>query len=1151
MNKFYGRGLLCPFLTEINFRGVKLTLMMLTILCFNLFTVEVFAQSTKIDLKMTNSTVKEVLKSIESKSKYTFFYNDKAVDTNRIVSVNVTDKRVEDVLVVILPNCSYKIDNNKIIIVPRESPGVSSNQQKSKKLTGKVLDNLNEPVIGAAVAVAGTSVGAITNLDGDFELLVPEDATIQITYIGYQSYRAKVGEQTNITVILKEDSQLIDEVVVVGYGTQKKVNLTGAVTSVKTDDLNKIPTSNLSNTLAGRAPGVTVTTSSGMAGASSKIRMRGSFGEPLFVINNVIKDKASFDALDANEVENISFLKDAASASIYGSKAGNGVVLVTTKAGKNQKTEFQYKGTFSVSKTTRSLQDYSATDELIWYNRIAETKGRPAPFGKDMFDYFSDKSYNVNDYVWRNPSSQQHNISVNGGNERITYYMMMGYNDEKGSYKNLDFKKFNFRSDITAQISKRFSVNFNLSGNQNNYDRFYWPYDSVDDFNVPDFYRTTFNWTRLYPFYVDDKGNATDDTNANPVTAGSWNPVDMVLGNRYQKTTRRNFDGQVRFNLDLGQFIDGLSTSILAQYNAYDENIKGFLTHNKSYRFKSASAENKFKPGPIDPNDMVVHNLGSNYEGIRELVKLNHSYQFNWFLKYDKTFNEHAVSGLLVYEQSESGGKALNGTADDMLTTSVDQIFASSSDTQRRYFDGSEWEKARQSVVGRFNYAYDNKYIAEFSFRVDGNYKFAASERWGFFPSGSVAWRISEEKFMKNISWLSNLKLRGSYGTTGDDNNWDGEDNIAAFLWRESYKTGTGYMFGDNFRNGLKVGSTANPYISWAKLEVYDIGVDFGLFNNRLSGEFDYFYKNKNHILKARNRVVPGTYGASLSNENYAEQDWKGVEVSLKWSDSYRDFDYSIYANMGYVQDTWKVLDEPEGLESWRSAIGHPNTRLQGYYSDGIIRTQEQLDALPEDFTQFGRKPILGTLLYKDIRGANYSEGPDGKIDSNDKTFLSDKGTPRINYGVGFNVSWKGITLDVHFQGVGAYDRMIKTNNGDGVFQINDKPYFEIWTGDVWTPENVDAKYPRVSGEWQEEYGAAGSTYWMRNGAFLRLKNLNIGYSLPKRWFSKIGVNNVQLFVNGTNLFCISGIDEMDPEQETLDSYPLMRTFTGGLSINF
>ena len=421
---------------------MKIVLILLTVVLFKVSAVETYAQSTRIDLNMKNSTVKEVLKDIESKSEFTFFYNDNAIDTNRRVSINVAKKRIDEILTVILPECSYKVENKKIIIVPKALEDVATAQQQGKKLTGKVVDHNNEPIIGAAVAVAGTTIGTVTDIDGNFALQVPDNATLQVSYIGYQSFLEKVGNQTNLMITLKEDTQLIDEVVVVGYGTQKKVNLTGAITSVKTDDLNKIPTSNLSNTLAGRAPGVTVTTTSGMAGASSKIRMRGSFGEPLFVINNVIKDKAAFDALDPNEVDNISFLKDAASASIYGSKAGNGVVLVTTKAGKNQKPEFQYKGVFSVSNTTRPLQDYSATDELIWANRVAETKGLPSPYGQEIFDYFADKSYNVNDYVWRNPSSQQHNISVNGGSDRITYYMMLGFHDENGSYKKLDFQKY-------------------------------------------------------------------------------------------------------------------------------------------------------------------------------------------------------------------------------------------------------------------------------------------------------------------------------------------------------------------------------------------------------------------------------------------------------------------------------------------------------------------------------------------------------------------------------------------------------------------------------------------------------------------------------------------------------------------------------------
>lgn len=1129
---------------------MRITTFFLFLCVFASFAANTSSQNAKVNISGSNMTVGNFIDQIEKQTDYLFVYSKSEVNVNESIAVKNGNKSVAQYLseAFAATDVKYAFENDYIILTKNASPSVS---QQDKNITGIVTDSRGETIIGANVIVKGSSNGTITDLEGKFAISAPNGAILQVSYIGYLTKEMPVGNKSVINIVLTEDSQALDEVVVVGYGTQKKVNLTGAIVSVKTEDLENIPSSNLSNSLAGRAPGVTVTNTSGMAGASSKIRMRGSFGEPLFVINNIIKSKADFDALDPNEVQSINFLKDAASASVYGSKAGNGVVLVTTKAGKLQKPEFQYKGIVSTAETTRPLQDYSATDELIWANRVSETKGLNPVYGQEAFDYFKDKSYNVNDYVWQNPSSRQHNISVNGGNEAITYYMMLGYHDEDGSYKNLEYKKYNFRSDITANISKRFKVNLNLSGNQRQYDRFYWPYDKVDNFNVPDFYRTTFNWSRLYPFYVDDKGNPTNDVNANPVTAGSWHPVDMVLGNRYQKITQRTLDGILKFDLDLGQFVDGLSTSVLAQYTAYDNNQKAFITHNKSYRFQSASATNKFVPGPVDPNNMVLHNLSSNYEGIREYVTLDNSYQLNWFLKYDKIFGKHAVSGLAVYEQSETNGKNLSGSAEELMTSSIDQIFATSSDTQRRYFSGNEYQSARQSWVGRFNYSYADKYIAEFSFRYDGNYKFAPSERWGFFPSASLAWRISEESFLKKVSWLSNLKLRGSFGSTGDDNNWDGEA-IAAFQWREFYKNGSGYIFGNNLSNGLAIGNTPNPYISWAKLEVYNIGLDYGMLDNRLSGELDYFYKNKNHILKARNMVIPGTYGAGLSNENYAEQEWNGVEFNIKWSDSFKDLKYTVYGNLGYVKDNWVKLDEPVGLEAWRSAIGKPNNRIQGYIAEGLIRTQEQLDALPAGFTQFGRKPILGTILFKDIRGANYQEGADGKIDGNDFTNLSDLGTPRINYGFGLNLEWKGIALDAHFQGVGAYDRMLSTKNGSGVFQVGEKPYFELWTGNnVWTPENPGAKYPRVSGFWQEEYGAAGSTYWLRNGAYMRLKNLNLAYSLPSKWFSKIGVSKVQVFANGTNLFAISGIDEHDPEQEALDSYPLMRTYTAGLSVNF
>lgn len=1129
----------------------KLLPVLFTLFLFN----SAYAQSVKIDLSVKNESLRQFIKQIETKTDYTFML-DQTVDQSQKVTVDARQESLDAILKKALAGkqISYEIVGKQIIL---KLPGNTQSNQ-SKKISGTVKDQNGEPIIGANVSVKGTTVGAITDIDGNFMLEVPEDAIISVSYIGYISQEIKIGNKTQLDILLKEDTQALEEVVVVGYGTQKKVNLTGSITAIKTEELENIPVSNLSNALAGRAPGVTITNNSGFAGASSSIRIRGSFGEPLYVINGIIRDKTAFDALDPNEVESINILKDAASASIYGSKAGNGVVLVTTKKGTAQKPVFQYKASYTTANTTRSLQDWTPYDELDFLNKVAVYQNSNSanpdlnfqlPYGDSYYEYFKDKDgYNVNDLIWQNPWNQEHNVSVNGGNERITYYMMLGYHGEEGSYKNTDYNRYNFRSDITTKITDAFKVNFNISGNERDYKRFYWPYDwDPESMTLSDFYRTTFNQSRLRPEYVDANGNPSDVRTEYPVNR----VAEMVFGDGYEKTRARNLEAILRFDLDLDKYVKGLSTAVIGQYNAADKNRKRFAPFLKWYTFQS-DIDNVFKPAPVDPSQTNIHNLGSSYENIQENVWLDQSYQFNWLVNYDRSFGKHHVSGMMAYEIAKSTGKFLTGSAEDLLTSSIDQIFVSSSDKSHRNFDGNEVESSRLSWVGRFNYNYDDRYIAEFSFREDGNSKFGSGQRWGFFPSFSLGWRISNEEFMKSVEWLSNLKLRGSYGTTGDDTDTSVDDGVlAAFGWRNKFKSATGYMFGSNYYPGIAVGATPNPYLTWATLKVYDAGLDYGFLNNSLVGEFDFFHKKKTDILQQRVASVPDTYGRSKAAENFAEQQWTGFEMSLRYSNHIGNVNYSVNANMGYVKDKWTKFDEPENLPGWKSRIGYPNDFLKGYICEGVIRTQEQLDALPEGFTQFGKKPRLGQLLYKDIRGANEEWGADGIVDSNDWDYLSRKATPRINYGFGFSVEWKGLSIEALFQGVGAYDRMVKTNNGDGVFQVDSTPYFELWTGDVWTPENTDAKYPAAVGDWSEVYGAAGSTFWMRNGAYLRLKNLNIAYTLPKQWYQKWGLNQVQVFGNGTNLFSIDGMDEMDPEQDKLDSYPIMRTFTVGLNVNF
>lgn len=1139
-------------------RKMKTTFLIVIMFASSLFATNAKSQVAKVNISLRNVSVLKVLQTIESQTDYLFVYNEDEVDLNRAVNVDASNRTVDDVLSAVFTNTdvAYKKLGTSIILMKNPEQQL----QGELRVTGLITDSSGEPLPGVTVVVKGTTIGITTDIDGNYSLKVPSaSSTLVFSFVGMISQEVVVGSQRTINLTMRADAIGLEEVVAIGYGTQKKVNLTGAVTSVKTDELQNIPMANLSNGMAGRAPGVQVINNSGLAGASSSISIRGSINEPLFVIDGVTSDKSAFDALDPNEVESINFLKDAASAAVYGAKAGNGVVIITTKAGTKQKPKFNYKSSFSTSRTTKPVQSYTSTQELEYVNRMMETRGQPMPYGPDIFNYFEDKSYDINDLIWQDPSVQQHNVSINGGSDKVVYYMALGYHTEEGSYHNTNYNRYNFRSNVTAHITDRFKVNLNLSGNQRNYDRWYWPYDGAEDFKVGDWYRATFNWTRLYPFYTDADGNPTNDPNDYPVRpAGGYHPPEIMLHGGYRQSKHRTLNGILRFDLDLSEYVKGLSTSVQANLNAYDRNMKSYVVHNTWYVFQSGSSDNKFVPGPIDFTKTAAHGLSAKYPNIKEDVGLTSSYQFNWFVNYEREFGDHSVSAVAVYEQAEDNGKWLYGQAENLLSTNIDQIFNASGEPERRYFTGGESESASASYIGRVNYSFASKYIAEFSFRYDGNYRFAPEDRWGFFPSFSAGWRLSEENFMKDMDWLTNLKLRGSYGTTGSLENIHG-NSIAPWQWTNYYDKTSGFIFGTSYQDGLEPGTMPNPNITWSTVSNWNLGLEYGLFDNKLTGEFDIWGKNISDILGPRQGSTPTTLGANLPWENYAERKWNGFEISATYKNKIGELAYEVYANMGYAIDEWVVYDEPVSYtdgtykDNWRSRIGKPNARVYGLISEGIIRTQEQLDAIPDGYKVYGRDPQIGTILFRDIRGDNYSEGPDGKIDNNDMTYLSDNGAPRINYGFGTNLNWKGISVNAHFQGVGAYDRPVATRNsgGGGVFQV-DRPYFELWADNYWTPENPDAKYPRIGGNWmQPEFGGGPSSFWLRNGAYVRLKNLNIGYTLPNSWFERIGLSDIQLFVNGTNLFVISEFKEHDPEQATLDSYPLMKTFTGGVSINF
>lgn len=1041
---------------------------------------------------------------------------------------------------------------------------------QSIEMKGIVNDAMG-PIVGATIMIKGTTVGTVTDMDGNFTLPLKKGDVIQISYVGYITQEVVYTGQTVLKVTLKEDTKALDEVVVIGYGVEKKVNLTGSISNVKAEDLTAIPTSNLSNTLAGRAPGMTVTGNSGLMGATSEIRLRGGFGDPLFVIDGVIRDKEAFDLLEPNEIDQLSFLKDAATASVYGSAAGNGVVLVTTKGGvENSKPIFEYQGSYSFSKPTKELLSdmFTATDELIYQNRVAKFSGLPLPNGEEEFEYFKDRSYDVNDWIWQTPWNTKHSLSVTGGGEKVKYYVMGSFLNEEGSYENMNNKKYSLRSNVTMDLSKYITMNVNLSAYQRDYKRFYWPFSEGDDQSVWSFYRCTFNSLKTLPFYSYADGTPANEPTEYPIypAIGSWqgwNVIDQVIGDRYLKNRNRNMNGILSFNIDLGFITKGLSTKVVANYIGDDFTQKRYMTYQKNYTFQSdKSSTNRFKPAPLDLNDYMVFNFGHPNEYLDYTTKTLWGEQFNWFLNYNNLFGKHGVSAMAVFEQASNGGEYVMAKGEDPLTK-IDQMFVFSTDATKRYGNAREYTGGRLSWIGRFNYNFDSRYIAEFSFRYDGNTLFPKGKRWGFFPSVSAAWRISEEPFMKEYSnWLSNMKIRASYGTTGNDLNVSNKE-IAEFSYIQKYVSGSNYLFGNELSNGIKAGDVPNVNLTWATSTTYNGGLDFGFLENKLSGTFDYFYRKETDILGARTVTLPSTYGQSLAPENYAARSWRGGELSLVWRDKAlkNTIDYSLYMNLGFSRDQWDKLDESAiykegGNLADLSQVGMSSSRLIGLKAVGLVKTQEQVDELKaKGFKQFGRDPYLGGILFEDTRSDGYAPGPDGKIDSNDTyNLISENTTPRINYGFGGSVSWKGLTIDVHFQGVGKYDRCVGgADGGFHQFGAATRPYFPIWTSeDCWSEENPNGKYPRVIGQNWYESGVGNTSFWLRNGAYLRLKNLNIGYDLPELLLRPLGLIHAQVFMNATNLFSISAINEfMDPEQAYYDSYPLMKSFTFGLNFKF
>lgn len=1104
-----------------------------------LSTCSVFAYAQQQQVKLTGSNLplKSVFKQIEKQTNLSIDYRSQDVDDSRIVKQMPKATTVQQAMNQLLAgtDCVVTFSNGHIIIKKQVS---NIANQQSKRIKGTIVDATGMPVIGANVMVKGTTNGTITDMDGNFSLEAPVGATLVVSYIGLANQEVKaVGN--NLTITMKEDAEALDELVVVGYMTQRKASLTGAVSTMKVDEkMTTIPTTSAGNILVGKLAGVSVSTPDGVPGSNPSISIRtgSSWNDQniVYVIDGVVRGGGDFNNLSPNEIEDITVLKDAASAAIYGSRAAGGVILVTTKKGTRGKPVFNYSYGFSVDSRTKNVDLTSAVQAGEMYRRI---NGSADPAGwawsQDEIDYFKNINdgwgYDQLETVWRNPTTQTHNLSVNGGSDRVRYFGAASYVKQEGFLDPLTYDKYNVRINVTADISKDLEVFAGLAIYNN------FQGNSIIESPAANYSKLRV-WQPDQPVYTDNGQYIDYNWSANMGAA-----MDGAAG--YNKTAL--LKPQAIFSATYKvPFLKGLSAKLAYSRSWTNERKHIFATNYDMMVMKRSGTNGRIIS--TDDNDIISVKRCSWFskEYIERKSTWSDDKQLNFQLTYENLFNgAHRVAGTFVTEWYEGGGSGVTGGRETFPVYKTDQFWAASSAREDTWGSGdTDWISGRMSYIGQFSYGYKDKYLATFSFREDGSMNFAPEQRWGFFPAGSVGWVISEESFF-NKKYIQFLKLRGSAGLTGND-------SVGGWQWQESYKSDSNAYFGKTPSRsvGITYGSVVNPNLTWEKTMSYDVGVDMN-FLDHWSLSADYWYNRTYDILGARVKSVPTSFSLSLPDENYGEIHAQGVDFQLGYRGQSKDFTYHGNLTLSYGWNEVIQKDHAENAQWIDIEEGKSTSYIKGYAFDKIIRTQEELDAFNAEHPNYkhnGLSPELGMMVFKDISGPDGV--PDGTIDSWDRVMLRSQNNPVV-YGLNFGGSWKGLSIDMMFSGkLGQWKSIQDLAQG-----VEWNRMWNQWYYDSWTPETPDATLPkRISSKSSKTYDTE-CIFWYKKANFMRLKYLTVSYDLPKNQFYNKFVDNIRFFITGTNLFCLGSFNKnyYDPEIGNGNAFPVLRSWNFGVDVRF
>lgn len=1033
------------------------------------------------------------------------------------------------------------------------------------KVTGKVTDQATgETLVGVSILIKGTNVGAVTDINGKFTVTAAENAVLVVSYIGYTTQEVPVDGKPLLNIKLQSSSKGLNEVVVVGYGVQKKVTVTGAVVSVKGDELIKSPATNLSNSIAGRMAGVTATNPGGEPGYDgSTIRIRGTNtlgnSDPLVVIDGVPSPAGqnTIDRINPADVESISVLKDA-SAAIYGSRAANGVILITTKHGKTGKPEIAYtynKGwsqPTTIPKMANSTEYATLANEIDLYNLPSQYWGaasaafkttgsftRPdngatstASFQPSDFKKFADGSdpwghpntdwFKETLKTW-SPQSRQ-NIQLSGGTENIKYLTSIGYQNQDGYYKNsaTGYKQYDFRTNLDAKINKYISTSFGVSGRQENR-------SFPNGGGASDIFRMLMRGYPNKPAFWPNGLPGPDIENGQQPVLITTDQTGYNRDTRYYVQT----NGKIEITVP---GVEGLKFTGNVGLDKYIQQTKSWQTPWFVYSWDNVHYQadgktpvlTKVARGPAQAN------LGQGSED-------QFSSLLEGIVSYNHSFGSHNVVLLAGVTKEKSNSSYFGANRKYYSSTALDQLSAGGNAEIGN--SGGAWQKARLSYFGRVGYNYKEKYLAEFLWRVDGSYIFPEAHRFGFFPGISAGWRISEEDFFKNnIKFIQNLKLRGSWGQLGNDQAiLPGTSTPAEYAFLSLYNIGS-YIIGGVPAQTLSEGLAPNPNFTWEVANNSDIALEGTTLNGKLDFVLEAFLNKRTQILWRQAGTIPATGIPSdkLPPVNYAKLSNKGWEFQVNYHDNIGQVRYNVGVTGSYSKNKIDLWDEPGGVPAWQRSTGHPIGSNLYYIYTGIFATQAQIDANKIDYSGVGASTLRpGDMMYKDVNG-------DGKINGDDQVRNDKNGTPTFQGGLSFGVQYKNFDLTVLFQGATGAQLYFQTESGT-IGNFTQYSYDHRWTVD-----NPSTVYPRTVDR-NNQYFSNGNTYWLLNMNYVRLKNVELGYTLPSTIGKVIGMSNLRFYANGLNLLTLAKQHIYDPESTSSDGhyYPQSRVINLGASIKF